>query len=815
MNPSVKKFYFLPTVSTSGSKQTNPNVTKPRSISSVEPVTIQMKRKEKQNRTSGSKQTNPNVTKPRSSSLSKTDNVMTTHTRVKPRTNIDSVAVTNLSQHPLNECQISLLSRGLKFIPDRHKVDKLKLLADLTEWERRMRLREFFYAEGTEPQTKQDKNDPSEKFKVPKKSSFTPNKGRDMWLDMYIEMVKTDITNSLQKLGKLNISPGENDAFLSLLHNDDIVIRPADKGSGIVVLDKVKYIQSLQKEMEESDSYDVTDEDQTKKSLREVKKLVNKMYRDGAISKDIKQFLIPRYPKAGSLKGNPKLHKNNAPMRTIVNGMNTATEKLAELAEYELNEYVITSPSYIRDTTDFINTLKEIDEPLPEGIILFCFDVCKLYPSVPKQEGLEACREGLNSRSRSIVPTEEVLKMIKVVLDNNNFNLGNKHYIQTNGIAIGSKLGKNFACSYMRKWDEKLMEYHEQPFFYKRFIDDGFGLWTGSVDTLEKFAEYANGIHRNIKIELRYSREKIEFLDTWVHMENGRIYTSLYRKPTDKQLYLHKTSNHPPSTKSGLAYGLGLRLRRICEKQKDYQVHRRELKVQLRKRGYSGKDIEKQLHKVDTLKREDLLSVKSKEKKEDRVPLVLTFSRHLPDIHKIVRKHLPVLHRSDRMTEVFQKPPIVAYRRDKNLADTLVHGKTNKALKQKDSTCSCKICNAMHREEIWSSTRDAKYKTAENPSCSDRNIVYALICCKCDKTVYVGETERTLKERTDEHLRDVRQQVEKPIMRHFEGHKEEQLRVTILQRMFQEGRIYRQLAEEQWIMKLKTKIPQGCNVKLN
>ena len=27
--------------------------------------------------------------------------------------------------------------------------------------------------------------------------------------------------------------------------------------------------------------------------------------------------------------------------------------------------------------------------------------------------------------------------------------------------------------------------------------------------------------------------------------------------------------------------------------------------------------------------------------------------------------------------------------------------------------------------------------------------------------------------------------------------------------------IYRQLAEEQWIMKLKTKIPQGCNVKLN
>ena len=104
---------------------------------------------------------------------------------------------------------------------------------------------------------------------------------------------------------------------------------------------------------------------------------------------------------------------------------------------------------------------------------------------------------------------------------------------------------------------------------------------------------------------------------------------------------------------------------------------------------------------------------------------------------------------------------------------------------------------------------------AENASCSNRNVVYALICCKCDKTVYVCETERMLKERIEKHLRDVRQQAEKPIMRHFEGHKEEHVKVTILQRMFREGRIYRQLAEEQWIVKLKTKMPQGCNVKLN
>ena len=100
-------------------------------------------------------------------------------------------------------------------------------------------------------------------------------------------------------------------------------------------------------------------------------------------------------------------------------------------------------------------------------------------------------------------------------------------------------------------------------------------------------------------------------------------------------------------------------------------------------------------------------------------------------------------------------------------------------------------------------------------SCNDRNVLHALICQKCIKTVYVGETKRPLKELTEEHLRDVCQLVDKPIMKHSEGNSEEHVNVAIVQKMFQEGRIYRQLAEEQLIMKLEIKVPQRCNIKLN
>jgi len=679
-----------------------------------------------------------------------------------------------------------------------------------------MRLREFFFDKENET-TELATESLLYKFKENKKSNFTPGKGRDTWLDLYIEMVKNDIVNSLKKVGKMNVTVEEQKAFQSLLHNKDIVIRPADKGSGIVVLDKTDYISSLQNEMTESDSYEESENDLTQKSMKEVRKLVNSMSKNGTVTKDMKQYLLPRYPRAGSLKGNPKLHKKNAPMRTIVNGMNTPTERLAELAEYELNEFVTSSPSYLRDTTDFINKLKDIPTPIPEDTLLFCFDVCKLYPSVPKEEGIEACRIGLNNRSNKIIPTEEVIKMIEVVLNNNNFNLGDKHYIQKKGIAIGSKLGKNFACSYMRTWDEKLKQFHQQPIFYKRFIDDGFGLWTGGEKNLISFANFANTIHSDIKIELRYSRTRIEFLDTVVTLENGKVHTSLYKKPTDKQLYLYKTSNHPPNTKSGLAYGLGLRIKRICDREEDYQKHRGELKQQLRKRGYSSKEIERQLRKVDILDREALLQIQSikAEEKEQRVPLLITYSKQLPNIHSIVRKHMNILYRSEKMKEVFPSPPIIAYRRDRNICDSLVHGKTNNALKQSSNPCKCKVCESIHVGAVWSTDRTRKYGTASIPKCTDRNLVYALMCSKCDATVYVGETERSLKERTNEHLRDVRQQVEKPIMKHFKGHTEDNLMVTILQRMYKEGRIYRQLIEEEWIRKLGTKAPHGCNIKLN
>ena len=489
---------------------------------------------------------------------------------------------------------------------------------------------------------------------------------------------------------------------------------------------------------------------------------------------------------------------------------------MAEVAEYELNDFVINSPTYIRDTTDFIRKLREIKSTIPTNAILFCFDVEKLYPSVPRTEGIQACKEALDSRKKPIVPTDNAIDMIETVLDFNGFGLGERNYRQTDGIAIGSRLGRNFACAYMRKWDEKLLAYQHKPFFYKRYIDDGFGIWDGDLQSLMDFKDYANKIHTNIKIQLRWSMDQIEFLDTLVKLENGHVYTDLYRKPTDKQLYLRNDSCHPSHTKKSLAYGLGLRLRRICEKDNDYYKHRADLKKQLRKRGYSGKLIEQQLQKVDKLEREKLLDdTTNKKDNSHRVPLVLTFSKLLPDVGNILRKHQATLHQSERMREIFKEPPLLAFRRDRNLCDVLVHRKTDKILGRKEEQCACDICKSIIKDTIPDTKGEKHYNVIKDATCKDRNLIYSLFCNRCAKTVYVGETERTLKERTTEHKRDIKFQKDKPIMRHFRDHEEKDLSVAILTRTTGESKIYRLISEEKWIKTLQTCSPHGCNVKIN
>ena len=82
-------------------------------------------------------------------------------------------------------------------------------------------------------------------------------------------------------------------------------------------------------------------------------------------------------------------------------------EKIAEIVENELTEHVRNLPSFIKDTTYFLNKLRLIKQPIPENYSMFCLDVRSVF---------EACTIVLDIRSNFSIPTEDILKMTDLVL---------------------------------------------------------------------------------------------------------------------------------------------------------------------------------------------------------------------------------------------------------------------------------------------------------------------------------------------------------------------------------------------------------------
>jgi len=108
----------------------------------------------------------------------------------------------------------------------------------------------------------------------------------------------------------------------------------------------------------------------------------------------------------------------------------------------------------------------------------------------------------------------------------------------------------------LNEWDKQFTTYPQHPLFYKRFRDDVFGIWSHGEDELQKFLDHANEIDPNIRVDLRSNSNQTEFLDTLVKVDShGFVTTDLYKKPTDKHMYVNCKSNQPNSVKHAIPYG--------------------------------------------------------------------------------------------------------------------------------------------------------------------------------------------------------------------------------------------------------------------
>ena len=228
------------------------------------------------------------------------------------------------------------------------------------------------------------------------------------------------------------------------------------------------------------------------------------------------------------------------------------------------------------------------------------------------------------------------------------------------GTAMDTKIAPSNANLFMGVLEKQMLSsYKHKPLVYFRYIDDIFTIWTDGEDSLNDFLTHCNSQNENIQFEQTISNTSIPFLDVSVTLEGEKLTTDLYCKSTDKHQYLYHTSCHPKHTKTSLPYCLALRLRRICSSENLVQKRTNEMLHHLIQRGYKKRCTHDAIKKVSLVTREEALADKTKPKSLQRVPFVVTYSPMLPNIPKILHETHPILHASERCTEIFKNVKII------------------------------------------------------------------------------------------------------------------------------------------------------------
>ncbi len=212
--------------------------------------------------------------------------------------------------------------------------------------------------------------------------------------------------------------------------------------------------------------------------------------------------------------------------------------------------------------------------------------------------------------------------------------------------------------------------YHLQPLLWIRFIDDNFMLWPHGKQSPLEFVQPLNSVHHSLKFTSECSELSLSILDTMIIKDpSGKLYTTLYTKPTDTHSYMHYASCHPHHQKTGGPYSQLLRVKRICTKNNDFEIHSQNIITFYKSRNYPEQLLQEHLNKVKLIPRTTLLTINEESDAPDESLLLCVSTYHPlnPPVKDILNKNWPTLLIDTKLQCVSDKCVVFGHKRLKNL----------------------------------------------------------------------------------------------------------------------------------------------------
>ena len=354
-------------------------------------------------------------------------------------------------------------------------------------------------------------------------------------------------------------------AFEDLCNNRSIKILPADKGGKTVVLNTDQYLEKAFDIL----SDDITYEKLNKNPIKTLNANIRREIKRNLSDVDLQNRFLRDNCSLPYFYGLPKIHKEGYPLRPVISNVGAATRPLAGwLAEILSKSLGTFSCAHLKNNFDFKNKLNEFArENSISSLRMVSFDIKALYTNVPTDEVLRFIESKIDENKIEIpVPKNNFMNLIRLCINNNNFEFENNFYRQKFGIAMGSPLSPVLANLYMEFFESTLLPtLAVQPKLWLRYVDDIFALIDLDMDH--------NDVLNNLNIlspTIKFTCElevdgKLPFLDCLVVNHSSCFRFDIYRKPTYAGSHLHYFSWHPESVKRSVIFSFMLRAYRICD----------------------------------------------------------------------------------------------------------------------------------------------------------------------------------------------------------------------------------------------------------
>eukprot|EP00111_Clytia_hemisphaerica_P009129 TCONS_00026815-protein len=600
--------------------------------------------------------------------------------------NFNARLIHNLSDHNLTNEEHLVLCRGLNYSPG---IPQFKFQSNPTQVYNNLKRHidiKMYFDEEQQNNNQQDNNNNQQDNnnnqlpKLPKKrkSDWTPPATQNETINHFFEQLynsEIEPRPTERRQHRHILTP-----YNSLLNNHNIIIKKADKGGGLVILNKKDYIDKINKEhLNNTDTYQELEDDPTQRITYDVRTTIQyltlKHYIDNATAKFLQP---PDQPRTPIFYGLPKIHKTNNPLRPIVSGFDSPTDNLSRYLAHYLQPLVESLPTYLKDTKHFLQLLDTWNEPL-DNITMITADVTSLYTNIPHDEGLNTTTEYYTDHRRLLPDHAPNTTTIKILLDtiltNSNFRFMDKHYLQKSGTTMGGRYAPQYANLFMGKIETQIInEFTNNVLLWRRFIDDIFIIFKGNNEELAELKSYMNLLHPTIKFTFDQSPTTINFLDVQITISNNQFSTSIYRKPTDRSQLLHFESNHPLHTKEGIVYSQALRYNMIISDSQTLTNELHNLSKILLARGYPLRIINDNIKKALTKTRHNLLYDNKQHENKNILPLILHNDRD-KNIQSKIQDAWSTIEQDADLSNILKRPTTV-YKNNKTLGTKLTSSDT-------------------------------------------------------------------------------------------------------------------------------------------